>query len=352
MKNTRKFIRMFLPFILIFALLTGCGGNANTGTEAPGVGDTNAIGVGETSATGVEDTDGGEQLRIVTTIFPEYDWVRQILGDATDYNLTLLLSNGVDLHNYQPTVDDMIKIANCDLFIYIGGASDEWAEDALKTAVNHDMEIINLLEILGDAVKEEEIVEGMQSEENKDDGDEIEYDEHIWLSLKNAAVCCDYIAETLGKIDPSNADIYAANSENYINKLNALDAQYADAVNAAPVKTLLFGDRFPFRYLTDDYGLDYYAAFVGCSAETEASFETVIFLANKTDELNLSSVLTIENSDGKIARTIIENTAAKSARILQMDSMQSVTARDIENGATYLDAMANNLAILIEATRA
>ena len=339
MKNTRKCIRGFLPFILIFALLTGCGGNANPGTDAPGV----------------EDTDGGEPLRIVTTIFPEYDWVRQILGDVTDYDLTLLLSNGVDLHNYQPTVDDMIKIANCDLFIYIGGASDEWAEDALKTAVNPDMEIINLLEILGDAVKEEEIVEGMQSEENEDDeddGDEIEYDEHIWLSLKNAVVCCDSIAETLGKIDPSNAEIYAANAENYINKLNALDAQYADAVNAAPVKTLLFGDRFPFRYLTDDYGLDYYAAFVGCSAETEAGFETVIFLANKTDELNLSSVLTIENSDGKIARTIVENTAAKSARILQMDSMQSVTARDIQNGATYLDAMENNLEILIEATRA
>ena len=308
--------------------------------------------LGLLSGCGSTPAANADQLSVVTTIFPEYDWVRQILGDEADgVDLTMLLDNGVDLHSYQPTADDMVKISTCDLFIYVGGESDEWVEDALAEAVNQDMVVIDLLDVLGDAVKEEEVVEGMQDENEEGDGDEeeAEYDEHVWLSLRNAAVLCEEIAAQLGRLDAANADAYATNAAAYIEKLSALDRQYAAAVDAAPRKALLFGDRFPFRYLTDDYGLDYYAAFVGCSAETEASFETVVFLANKVDELGLNTVLTIESSDGKLARTIIENTAAASARILQMDSMQSATARDVTSGATYLGAMENNLKVLKEA---
>ena len=287
-----------------------------------------------------------DRLKVVTTIFPEYDWVREILGDkAEETDITLLLDNGVDLHSYQPTAEDILKIGEADVFIYVGGESDEWVEDALKEASNPDRKVINLLEVLGDSVKEEEVVEGMEHEH----GEEPEYDEHVWLSLRNAQILCDAIAESLGEADPGDAATYTANAADYKSKLAALDKSYREAVDAADIRTVLFGDRFPFRYMTDDYGLDYYAAFAGCSAETEASFETVIFLADKLDELGLPAVLTIEKSDGKIAETIRDNTASKDQKILVMDSLQSTTSEDIKNGATYTGAMEDNLEVLKEA---
>lgn len=300
-----------------------------------------------------------DRLSIVTTIFPEYDWVMQLLGDkAEQAEVTMLLDNGVDLHSYQPTADDIVRISTCDMFVYVGGESDEWVGDVLSEAQNKDMIVVNLLEALGDAVKEEEIKEGMQEDEHEHEEDEdeheheeVEYDEHVWLSLKNAAVLCRHIADKLGQIDTANKTAYDANAEAYIEKLNALDAEYKAAVSAASVKTLLFGDRFPFRYLTDDYGLDYYAAFVGCSAETEASFETIVFLATKVDELDLHAIMQIESADGKIARTIKESTASKDQAILTMDSMQSTTSADVTNGASYLTIMEQNLAVLAEALK-
>lgn len=299
------------------------------------------------------DAAGGDRLQIVTTIFPEYDWVMNILGtDPAAAEVTMLLDNGVDLHSYQPTAEDILKISTCDMFIYVGGESDEWVEDALKEAVNKDMAVINLLDVLGDSVKEEEVVEGMQEEEHDHDHEDGEAeDEHVWLSLRNAATVTGYISKELQRIDEKNADIYKKNANDYIAKLNALDKQYADAVSAAPVKTLLFGDRFPFRYLTDDYGLSYYAAFVGCSAETEASFDTISFLAGKEDELSLHTVMTIEGKDKKIAETIVQNTAGKDQQILTMDSMQATTSKDVENGVSYLSVMENNLAVLKEALK-
>ncbi len=340
----------------------------------------------------------GDKLQIVTTIFPEYDWVMNILGDnPANAEVTMLLDNGVDLHSYQPTADDIMRISTCDMFIYVGGESDEWVEDALKEATNKDMAVINLLEVLGDSVKEEEMVEGMQESEHEhehgeedadehehededadehehededadehehedEDADEheheheheegeTEYDEHVWLSLRNAAALTDSISKELQRIDPANAQAYKANSDAYITKINDLDKQYGDAVSAASVKTLLFGDRFPFRYLTDDYGLTYYAAFVGCSAETEASFETINFLSGKVDELSLHSVMTIEGNDHRIAETIVNNTVNKDQKILTMDSMQSTTSKDVENGTTYLSVMETNLSVLKEALK-
>ena len=298
-------------------------------------------------------------LSIVATIFPGYDWVREIMGDeAENADITMLMDNGTDLHSYQPTADDISKISKCDLFIYAGGESDEWVKDALKQAENKDMKVINMIEMLGDSVKTEEVVEGMESEHDHDhdeDGDhhdsdqEVEYDEHTWLSLKNAEMICEAIENDLSSLDPENKDIYKKNSEEYISKLSELDSKYQKTVDDAARKTVLFGDRFPFRYLTDDYGLDYYAAFVGCSAETEASFKTVKFLAEKVDELDLPCVMTIEGSDHKIAETIIRNTADKDQKVLTMDSMQAVTASDLKDGKTYLSVMEKNLEALKEA---
>ncbi len=308
------------------------------------------------------DTNKTDKLSIVTTIFPEYDWVREILGDKADNaEITMLLDNGVDLHSYQPTADDIVKISDCDLFIYVGGESDGWVEDALRNAANRNMKVINLLEVLGDSVKTEEIVEGMQEEHEHedahahDDAEEHEHeeetDEHVWLSLKNAKMLVRVISKALQELDPDNKDIYAANADAYVKKLSALDADYQAAVDAASNKTILFGDRFPFRYLVDDYGLRYYAAFAGCSAETEAGFETISFLAKRVDEWKLPCVLTIEGAQHKIAETIVRNTTMKNQKVLTMDSMQSTTTQDVKNGTTYLSVMEKNLSVLKEALR-
>ena len=293
------------------------------------------------------DVDADSSIRIVATIFPEYDWVMNILGDdPAGAEVTLLLDNGVDLHSYQPAMDDILKIASCDLFIYVGGGSDEWVDKALQGSVNPDMIVINLLDTLGDAAKEEEVVEGMQ--ENAD-LDEAEFDEHVWLSLRNASLLVDAISDAIQTIDPAHADIYAANTADYEAQLAALDAEYEAVIANASGNTLLFGDRFPFRYLTDDYGLSYYAAFAGCSAETEASFETITFLVDKANELGLDHVMTIDGTDPRIAETIAQNTETKDQKILSMNSMQSVTSADIQNGTSYLSIMEDNLNVLKEA---
>ena len=337
------------------------------------------------SETKTDDTN--KKLSVVCTIFPEYDWIRELVGDKKDnYEITYLMDKGVDLHSYQPTAEDIAKIANCDLFVYVGGESDGWVKDALKESKNDKMQVVNLLEALGNNVKEEEVVEGMQEEdehdhdhgkkedadhdhehkedadhdhEHKDDADhdhdhdedghhhdEVEYDEHVWLSLRNASSLVNELAARLQIIDPENKDYYAGTAAEYTSKLGDLDSRYLAAVKKAKNKTVLFGDRFPFRYLVDDYGLKYYAAFVGCSAETEASFETVAFLAKKADELKLNNVLVIENSDQKIAKKIVETTKAKDQKIVEMNSMQSVTADQIADGATYLGIMEANLKAL------
>ena len=307
-----------------------------------------------------------DKYSIVCTTFPQYDWAKEVIGDKIDnYELTLLLDNGVDLHSYQPTVDDIKKIGEADMFIYVGGESDEWVEDALVTAQNKDICVINLMEVLGENVKEEETVEGMQEEKegieglfgdkeekvhDHEDGDK-EYDEHVWLSVKNAKILTKAIADGLAKIDQSNAQTYKANADSYISELKQLDEEYAETVDKAPVKTVLFGDRFPFRYMVDDYGIRYYAAFVGCSAETEASFETISFLAGKADELELPAVITIEGSDKKLAETIVKNTASGNMKILTMDSMQATTSKDAAEGITYISIMRKNLEVLREALK-
>ncbi len=306
----------------------------------------------------------GKKVSVVTTIFPLYDWVREITAGNDNVEIIMLLDSGADLHNYQPTAQDILKIASADLFVFVGGESDDWVEDVLETARNDQLVSVNLVEAMGDAIKMEEIVEGMEHDEHDhddhdedhDDHDEEEdhdheeeADEHIWLSLRNAQALSRVIAEKLAQIDPDNASLYQSNFEAYHEKLARLDAAYAEAVNAAAYKTVLFGDRFPFRYLADDYGLSYYAAFSGCSAETEASFQTILFLAQKVDELNLPAVLTIEQPKARIAETIVSATKNKNQKILAMNSLQSVTSQGVQAGITYLSAMEENLAVLKDA---
>jgi len=301
-----------------------------------------------------------KQIKIVTTIFPEYDWIKNIVGECKDnYQIDMLLDNGTDLHNYQPTASDILKIANADLFVYIGGESDGWVKDALKESLNKNLVTLNLMEMLKSQIKEEEVVEGMEkhhhhhhdedAHEHDEHETEIEYDEHVWLSLRNAQIVCSKIAESLAKIDPENSEVYKKNALSYNTKLDELDKDLSKSVEAAKNKTLLFGDRFPFRYLADDYGLKYFAAFTGCSAETEASFKTIHFLASKVDELNLSHICTIEKSSKKIAETIRSNTTKKDAVILELNSMQSITGQDAKNGASYLQIMHENIETLKQA---
>ncbi len=470
----------------------------------------------------------GDSLKIVVTIFPEYDWVREILGDLAEENeLILLLDSNVDMHSYQPTAVDIMNISTSDLFVYVGGESDKWVEDTLREVVNKDQVVVNLLESLGDAVKAEEVVEGMEHEHDHEhehaeieeediqdrsleefagewkslqpllesgaldeyvehhaeehgepqdevkeelaakwacsaqnitvegnvisftdaegntvsaeyayagftpvlaeDGDitgvryqfetdsdqapkyvqfndhgyapaeevehfhiyfgdesfealsesetnpffvqaalsdeevleelmgghgheeEEELDEHVWLSLKNASALVNVLCGALTELDPENTDTYSANAAAYTDKLNALDAEYTAALADTETDTLLFADRFPFRYLTEDYGLNYYAAFSGCSAETEASFETVVFLAQKLDELGLKHVMVIETSDGRLADTVIRSTQDTERDVLTLNSVQSVTASDIESGVTYYGIMQENLEVLKKA---
>ena len=321
----KKGIAILISLVMLFSVLAGCGK-----IEA-------------------NPQPNNKKLSIVTTIFPEYDWVMQLLGDrAENAELTMLLDSGVDLHSFQPSAKDIVTISNCDLFIYVGGESDQWVEAILDGASNKDMIVINLLEVLRDHVKEEEIIEGMDTHEEEAE-DEPEYDEHVWLSLRNAAAVCQVIRDALISLDEANKDVYTANTAAYLEKLEALDKRYQETVDSADVKTLLFGDRFPFRYLTDDYGLKYYAAFPGCSAETEASFETIAFLANKVKQLGLSHVMTLEGSDGKIARTIIDTAVVPETSILSMNSMQSCTMKDVTAGVTYLSIMEKNLEALQQA---
>lgn len=526
-KKKSRMITGAVVFVLSTGLLLGCGSKETAGTE-----EKQPVAEMETEEAGVKAGEenrvktGDEKYKIVCTTFPQYDWVMQVLGERKDaFDVTLLLDDGIDLHSYQPTAEDIAKIAACDCFIYVGGESDGWVEDALKEATNTDMQVINLLDALGERVKEEEIVEGMEhnhehehaheefteadikdrsldefegewkslypllangeldaycehkAKEDEDEtttaetylekytnawncgvtninveadeiafvfdngksvsgqytyagyevkktesgslnvryqfelkegdapkyvqfndhgyepgevahfhiyfGDESfealaevetnpyfvkaeltneevleglmghehehENDEHVWLSLTNAQILCGGIADRLAIIDPENEEVYKANAAAYIDELDALDTQYKEVVEKADAKAVVFGDRFPFRYLMDDYDLEYYAAFAGCSAETEASFETVVFLAEKVDELGLDSVCVIEGSDQKIAETIVQNTKEKNQKILVLDSLQSVTREDMENGVTYLSTMQDNLEVLKEA---
>ena len=299
----KKIIALLLCLVLVCTVFTSCGTEKEVDFKYP---------------------------RVATTSHVIADWVWNILDGSYDtFQITLLTDEGKDMHNYQPSAADMRNIATADLVVYIGGDSDKWVEDAVKS-VGGDVKTLKLLDLI--------------QEHNEECADLHSHgtDEHIWLSFENAIKCVRAIADAVCEIDAEKLEIYRNNADEYIANLDELYGEYKSAVAGAKYKTLVFADRFPFVYLMEELGLDYYAAFPGCSSETSASFETVITLARKIDELSLPCVLTIESSSDGIAETVVENTSSKSAQILALDSMQIMNGE----GFDYLAVMKSNLLIL------
>lgn len=283
------------------------------------------------------------KINIVTTIFPQYDFARNIAGDKA--NVTLLLRPGAESHSYEPSPQDIIKIKNSAVFIYTGGESDDWVEKILAALDTSQMKVVTLMDCV--PVVEEELVEGMQEEEEEYAREaEPEYDEHVWTSPRNAKLIVQKIAAVLGAVDTPNAAVYQQNAKNYLAELDKLDADFRALTGGAKRKTLIFGDRFPFRYFADAYGLKYFAAFPGCSTETEASPATIRFLIDKTRQEKIPVVLHIELSNQKMAKAIAEATGA---RVRQLHAAHNITRQDFQNGLGYLDLMRQNIAVLKEA---
>jgi len=348
----KKYIGIGLSILVAIMMVLGCAKKESTGSSEAESGSS----VTESSSVAESKSEETKKLSIVTTIFPAYDWVKQVVGDNKNVDISFLIDKGVDLHSYQASAADIAKITDSDLFVYVGGDSDDWAEDIIKE--NPNLNYINMVDSIGEAALAEELVEGMQDEEEHDneseehaneegeheEGEE-EIDEHVWLSIKNAETIVSAIEAKLAEIDPDNKAEYEKNANDYLAKLDELDKEYKDTLSSIQNKTIIVGDRFPFRYLVNEYGIKYYAAFKGCDAGSEASFETVKFLANKMDELNMSDIFIIDGSKGDLAKTIVDNTKDKNAKVLVLDSMQSTKSSD---NASYLDIMKKNLEVLKE----
>ena len=316
----KKYIGIGLSILVAIMMVLGCAKKESTGSSEAESGSS----VTESSSAAESNSEETKKLSIVTTIFPAYDWVKQVVGDNKNVEISFLIDKGVDLHSYQASAADIAKITDSDLFVYVGGESDDWAEDIIKE--NPNLKYINMVDSIGEAALAEELVEGMQDEEEHDhegeehaheegehaheegeheDGEE-EIDEHVWLSIKNAETIVRAIEAKLAEIDPDNKAEYEKNANDYLAKLDELDKEYKDTLSSIQNKTIIVGDRFPFRYLVNEYGINYYAAFKGCDAGSEASFETVKFLANKMDELNMSDIFIIDGSKGDLAKTIVD----------------------------------------------
>ena len=325
-----KLFSAFIPASVLLLLLSGCASPGTAGSEDSG------------------------KIRAVATIFPQYDFLRQIGGDHLE--LTMLLKPGAESHSFEPTPADMITVSQSDLFVYVGGDSDAWVETILESVDVSEKEIVTLMDCV-ETVAEED-VEGMETHghahdhEHEDptaaDGDheEAEQDEHVWTSPRNAVRIVEKLRDALIAVDPENAGDYTQNAADYIDRLNRLDQEFQETVDTAKRHTILLGDRFPFRYLADAYGLDYYAAFPGCSSESEASAKTIAFLIDKVKEEKIPVVFSIELSNEKMTDSICEATGATK---LQLHSCHNVTRDDFEQGITYLDLMERNVQALKEA---
>lgn len=296
-------------------------------------------------------TTESDKPTIVCTGFSQYDWVLNILGEEADqWNVIRLNERGADMHSYQPSAKDMASIINADLVVYTGGLSEEWIVEVIEENPNFQGKAYCLLEE-GHSL-DEVTVEGMFSkghdhdhhEHHDEHEDACELDEHIWLSLDNAKDFCHDLADIMGLLDKSKSDIYTSNAATYISQLETLEQKYENALANTKSHTLIFADRFPFLYLAEDFGLEYYAAFPGCSAETEASFETIIFLADELKEHKLPALLITESSQDKVAQTIIKTAGLEGTEIIRLNSLQSVT----DSNTTYIGAMEKNLEVLLK----
>ncbi|MDR1135206.1 MAG: metal ABC transporter substrate-binding protein [Clostridiales Family XIII bacterium] len=312
--------------ILLLVCIMGSGCNASD-SEQP--------------ANGAEsDAAADGKLKIVSTLYAPYDFARAVTGDRAE--LTMLLPPAAESHSFEPTPSDIIAIQNCDVFIYIGGESEEWVERILESVDLSSKQVLSLMDSV--SLVEEEIVEGMEEEDEEEEGEA--YDEHIWTSPINAGYMTTAICDAVKAADPANAEFYDQNTRAYLEKLTELDAHFRSIVASAARKTIVFGDRFPFRYFADEYGLDYYAAFPGCSTETEASAATVAFLIDKVNDEKIPVIFHIELANEDMANTIAEATGAKP---LLLHSCHNITRDEFVGGVTYLDLMSRNLDTLREA---
>lgn len=306
-----------------------------------------------------EQGDGAGKLKIVCTTFPQYDWILNLLGEAGEYfDVTLLVQNSADIHNYQPSARDMIDMKEADLFVYVGGESDGWVLDMMHADPDLAAHSVSLMDVLGDQVLTGEILQelGHIHEHAGDDDHDNDHehadtlaDEHVWLSLEKAELLCRYLSDRLTGIAPEHEKEISANTTGYINQLHELGTAYGVTVEESAGNPLIFGDRFPFCYLAADYDLEYYAAYTGCNAEVEVGFETIIALADKIDTLKVPYVLVIDGSDRSLAETIVSTAKMQGVEILELNSMQSISMDDIRAGATYLGIMQENLEVLRKA---
>ena len=290
-----------------------------------------------------------EGLSVVATIFPQYDFARQVMGSSDD--LTMLLRPGQEVHSYEPTPQDIIAIQNCDLFIYVGGESDAWIEDVLEGMDTSHMVILSLMDLVDPLEEDTDSVLENPEEHSHEDGEathlhEEEYDEHVWTSPKNAMLITQAIYDALCDIDPANAQIYRQNTTAYLEQLEELDQDFREVIGSASRDTLIFGDRFPLLYFVREYGLNYYAAFPGCASETEPSAATVARLIDLVREEQVPVVYQIELSNGNIARSIADSSGAK---VETFYTCHNITRDDFNAGETYLSLMERNVNSLKEA---
>jgi len=281
------------------------------------------------------------KLNVTTTNFPPFDFVRNIAKDKV--NLFMLLPPGAESHSFEPSPKDIIKIQNSGIFIYTGGESDAWVDRILESLNTSKMKIIRMMDAV--TAVEEETVEGMEEEDGEE---ETAYDEHVWTSPRNAILIVGAITDALCEVDSANADFYRQNAADYIKKLAQLDSAFNNVSAGAKRRTIVFADRFPFRYFTDAYGLKYYAAFPGCSTETEPSAATVKFLIDKIKAEKIPVVFHIELSNEKMADTISGETGAKK---LLLHACHNISKKDFDAGLGYLDFMRGNVENLREALR-
>ncbi|MGI6211273.1 MAG: metal ABC transporter substrate-binding protein [Anaerovoracaceae bacterium] len=321
---TRRRIAALLFSAFLLALLVSCSSGSVDHPDSTGA--------------GTKETDSG-RLKIVTTIFPQYDFARQIAGGNAD--VVMLLKPGEEAHSFEPTPQDIRRIQNADLFIYVGGENDVWVRRVLN-ALDHKPDTIKLIDTV--SVKTEKNLEGMQETPGETGG--AEADEHVWTSPKNAIRITRAISRKMQEKDPEHAESYRKNTRRYIRKLRALDERFRRIVRTSKRKTLLFGDRFPFRYFADEYGLTCYAAYPGCSENAEVSAKTLTFLSDKIKEEHLPYVLKIELSSDNIQRALCEATGAKP---LTFYSCHNVTADQLKAGETYLSLMEKNAKTLKKA---
>jgi zinc transport system substrate-binding protein len=293
--------------------------------------------------TGCNKKEESKKLTIISSSFPGYDFARAVVKDVSDAEVKMLLNPGSEMHDYEPTPKDIINIKKSDIFIYVGGESDEWIDEVLENIDTKKTKVIKLMDLVD--VVEEDVIEGMEAEEEEEEEGEVEYDEHVWTSPINAIKMVNGIKDEVIKLDEDNKTVYESNAGDYVNELTKIDNTIKDIVKNAKRKTLVFGDRFPLRYFVDEYKLSYYAAFPGCSEQTEASAKTISFLIDKVKKEKIPVVFHIELSSGNIANQISAETGAK---VLEFGTGHNISAKDFDAGVTFVDIMNNNIKVLKE----